>query len=76
MQKILSISLFVLVLAPIQYVNAIDYKPIVLDPNYSHNKWETLPRDIIKEFRAYTVSFDIRTIIYTDKLVLTIIFPI
>lgn len=33
-------------------------KPIVLNPSYNHDKYQTLPRDIIKEFRAYTISFD------------------
>lgn len=33
-------------------------KPIVLDPAYSHDRWETQPRDVVREFRAFTVSFD------------------
>jgi hypothetical protein len=59
MKKILpmySTWLFVLILA--LEASASDYKPIVLDPNYNHDKWITQPQDIIKEFRAYTVSFD------------------
>jgi DNA/RNA endonuclease G (NUC1) len=39
-------------------VSAADYKPIVLDPSYSHDKFGTTPVDIKREFRAYTVSFD------------------
>jgi DNA/RNA endonuclease G (NUC1) len=39
-------------------VNASTYKPIELDPNYLHDRWVTQPQDIIKEFRAYTTSFD------------------
>ena len=35
-----------------------DYKPIVLDPSYEHDKWGTEPKDIIREFRAFTASFD------------------
>lgn len=35
-----------------------DPQPIVLDPSYDHDKYHTLPRDIIREFRAYTTSFD------------------
>ena len=31
---------------------------IVLDPTYEHDRWGTEPRDTIREFRAYTVSFD------------------
>lgn len=34
------------------------YKPIVLDPSYEHNKWETLPQDHLFKFAAYTTSFD------------------
>ena len=34
------------------------FKPIELDPTYKHDKWGTEPRDLIYEYRAYTVSFD------------------
>lgn len=37
---------------------AASYKPIVLDKSYQHDKWGIQPTDIIKQFRAYTVSFD------------------
>ncbi len=47
---------FVLLLA--FETGASEYKPIVFDPNYSHDKWGTQPKDIIREFRAYTTSFD------------------
>lgn len=47
---------FLLVLA--FAVKASDFKPIVLDLTYDHDKWITKPRDIIKDFRAYTTSFD------------------
>ena len=33
-------------------------QPIVLDPSYSHDKWVTLPRDVVKSFRAFTASMD------------------
>lgn len=33
-------------------------KPIVLDPAYNHDRFETEPREIVREFRAFTVSFD------------------
>jgi len=34
------------------------YKPIVLDRTYNHDKYLTRPADIVREFRAYVVSFD------------------
>ncbi|QQO08892.1 DNA/RNA non-specific endonuclease [Breznakiella homolactica] len=34
------------------------YAPIVLDPSYEHDKWGTLPQDLVYHFAAYTVSFD------------------
>jgi DNA/RNA endonuclease G (NUC1) len=37
---------------------ATQYKPVVIDPNYAHDKWDVQPKDIVREFRAYTVSFD------------------
>lgn len=33
-------------------------KPIVIDPAYEHDKWQTRPKDIERKFEAYTVSFD------------------
>ena len=33
-------------------------KPIVLDNNYEHDRWLTMPQDHIKQFRSFTVSFD------------------
>lgn len=33
-------------------------KEIVLDPTYAHDKYVTMPRDVVKEFRAYTSSMD------------------
>ena len=33
-------------------------KPIYLDPAYEHDKWDTEPKDIVKEFDAFTLSFD------------------
>ncbi len=35
-----------------------DLKPIVLDPSYRHDRFDTQPKDIIRHFRAYTTSFD------------------
>ena len=34
------------------------YKPIILTESYEHDKWTTEPQELIREFRAYTVSFD------------------
>ena len=33
-------------------------KPIILDASYEHDKWQTTPRDMIRQFAAYTSSFD------------------
>ena len=54
MKKI--VSILILALSP--FVNATDYKPIILEPNYSHDKWVTKPTDITRKFRTYTTSFD------------------
>ncbi|WP_255947214.1 DNA/RNA non-specific endonuclease [Brucepastera parasyntrophica] len=34
------------------------YAPNILDESYEHDKWGTLPHDILFYFAAYTVSFD------------------
>jgi len=52
------VFLLALILIMALVIGAADYKPIVLDSTYDHDKWETEPNDIIREFRAYTVSFD------------------
>jgi DNA/RNA endonuclease G (NUC1) len=36
----------------------IDLKPIVLDDSYQHDRFDTQPKDIVFQFRAYTTSFD------------------
>lgn len=33
-------------------------KPIVLRPEYIHDKWQTQPKDIVRQFAAFTLSFD------------------
>lgn len=33
-------------------------KPIVLDSTYQHDRFNTQPTDIVRQFRAYTTSFD------------------
>ncbi len=40
------------------YVFAYDLKPVVLNPDYKHDRFNTQPKDIARFFRAYTVSFD------------------
>src|SRR5260221_89589 len=44
-----------LLLAP---VLATEYKREVIDSSYRHDRYGTMPRDIIREFRAYITSFD------------------
>ena len=39
-------------------VRAADLKPLVVDPSYRHDTFHAMSRDIIREFRAYPVSFD------------------
>lgn len=33
-------------------------RPDPLDPNHENDRWETQPRDTIRDYRAYTTSFD------------------
>lgn len=47
-----------LLLALALQAGAVEFKPVVLDPNYSHDEWVTEPQDIVRKFRAYTTSFD------------------
>ena len=35
-----------------------DLKPVILNPDYEHDSFNTQPKDIVRFFRAYTVSFD------------------
>ena len=39
-------------------VHASELKEIVLDKSYNHDLFGTMPRDIVRNFRAYTTSFD------------------
>jgi len=50
------LKIFLLTLACV--VCGAAYKPISLAPDHDNDKWDTQPRDIVKQFRAYTVSFD------------------
>jgi len=55
------LSLFILSLIIIFLFNisaASNLRPIVLNPSYNHDKWGTLPQDLIFKFAAYTSSFD------------------
>lgn len=52
------IGSFFIVLVSSPFASATDYKPIILDPSYNHDRYETKPSDILKHFRAYTASFD------------------
>ena len=33
-------------------------RPDPLDPSYQHDRWHTVPRDQVREYRAYITSFD------------------
>lgn len=35
-----------------------DFRPVVLDPSYQHDRFQTLPKDRFLQFRAYSTSFD------------------
>ncbi len=37
---------------------AATYKPVVLDRSHNHDRYHTRPCDVVREFRAYVVSFD------------------
>jgi endonuclease G, mitochondrial len=50
------LKIFFLAISCVVY--ATGYKPIYPAHDHKHDKWNTQPRDIIKQFRAYTVSFD------------------
>jgi len=39
-------------------VSAVEFKAEAPNPSYHHDKWGTLPRDQMFEFRAYITSFD------------------
>ncbi|NKB45001.1 MAG: DNA/RNA non-specific endonuclease [Alphaproteobacteria bacterium] len=49
--------LTILLLAP-NLSSAASLKPINLSPDYNHDKYVTLPKDIVFAFRAYLSSFD------------------
>ena len=37
---------------------ALDHRPVEKAADYEHDKWDTQPRDILRNFRAFVVSFD------------------
>src|SRR5262245_8984911 len=48
-----------IVLAHVQLCSAQpEPRPDPLDPSVEHDRWETQPRDIVREYRAYIASFD------------------
>lgn len=55
LRTLLFMVVFALSLTP---AFATDFKPIVVDRTYHHDKYGTKPRDIIRKFRAYITSFD------------------
>ena len=52
------ISVGCMILAAPPTAIASDYRPVVLDESYEHDRWQTQPRDHVFEFAAYTTSFD------------------
>jgi endonuclease G, mitochondrial len=57
-KEILAFIIVCIVLSFTGYVMAVDLKTVVPAPNYQHDRFNTQPKDIIRHFRAYTVSFD------------------
>lgn len=60
MKRLLQCCLLILfIFSPfINSARAAKFKPIVLHPDYQHDKFVTLPKDILRQFRAYLASFD------------------
>jgi len=54
----LRLGIHLLILLAYGTVQAQQLKLIELDATYDHDKYNTQPKDIVREFRAYTVSFD------------------
>ncbi len=42
------------------YAFAYDRKPIILNPDYKHDRFNTQPKEIARFFRAYTASFAVQ----------------
>jgi len=56
--KLRSIYWFFLAVGLSVPVTAAEFQPVELHPEYNHDRFVTLPRDITFEFRAYLTSFD------------------
>lgn len=57
-KKILAFIIVCIISSFTGYVKAANLKPIILAPDYQHDRFNTQPKDIPRFFRAYTVSFD------------------
>jgi hypothetical protein len=57
-KKILTLIMVCITLSFSGYSFAYDLKPVVLNPEYKHDRFNTQPKDIARFFRAYTVFFD------------------
>jgi hypothetical protein len=57
-KKILTFIIACFTLSFTGYVFAYDLKPVILNPDYNHDRFNTQPKDIARFFRAYTASFD------------------
>jgi len=58
MSLLLRSSFVVAFLIAVAPAGAEGLRPNILDPSYDHDRWRTQPRDIIRQFRAFTLSFD------------------
>ena len=58
MKRMLQTALMLTTLLLPLLLQAADYKPIVPAEGYAHDRWGTDPRNIVRQFRAYVVSFD------------------
>lgn len=47
-----------ILIAALAPVHATSFKDEIIDPSYHHDKYGTEPKDIVRNFRAYTTSFD------------------
>lgn len=54
----IAVTAAVILLLAAPFAAATDFKPIVPDPSYDHDRWGTEPKDLVYTFRAYVTSFD------------------
>lgn len=53
------VQILLLIISPgFLWSGEFDLKPVVIDRDYEHDKWDIQPKDQLFEFAAYTVSFD------------------